>query len=163
MIDDDKYWETRWEYGEPIRVPLLKLENEKSLSSKSDQQLIAILENPAEWMPSVLELTHLELARRSISPEQIAEGISTIAKQKAEEFQQRSTKPMTVWETFLAAFYGGILGLVIGLIFVNSQASEFKKTGYFLKHRRAWRVFWLAITLKFALFGILMLIAFASH
>ena len=57
----------------------------KSLSEKSDQELIAILENPADWMPPVVEFARSELAHRSISTEQITQTIDINAKQKADE------------------------------------------------------------------------------
>ncbi len=132
---------------------------EKGLSTKSDQELIAMLENPSDWMPFVLNLVRSELGRRSISPAQVDERIAIKAKQIAEDFQKRSTLPLTSWETIWTVLYG-VIGL-IGLFFVNSQASSFKTDGYLLKHRKSWRVFWLVFGLKTLLVAIIILIAIA--
>ncbi|MGA3284266.1 MAG: hypothetical protein ABSD57_07400 [Verrucomicrobiota bacterium] len=113
----------------------------KSLSEKSDQELIGILESPADWKPEVIDFARSELGRRSISTAQIDQKLADSTKQKAEEFQKRSTEPLSFWETVFTALYGGGLGL-LGLIFVWPQASRFKSSGFLLKSKKSWHIYW---------------------
>lgn len=129
----------------------------KSLSEKSDAELIAILENPTDWMPPVVEFVRSELARRSVSTAQIDQKLADDAKHDVEELQKRSTEPLSVWETFLAALYGGGLGL-LGLLCVWHDTSRFKSDGYLLKTKRSWRIYWLAFSVRVAI--VLLLVAY---
>jgi hypothetical protein len=129
----------------------------KSLSEKSDAELIAILENPTDWMPPVVEFARSELARRSVSTEQITQTIDINAKQKADELQQRSVQPLSTWDKFFTVLYGGILGL-IGLIFVGFQASRLKSDGYLLKSKTMWRIYFIAFGVRVAI--VLLLVAY---
>jgi len=54
----------------------------KDLSEKSNQELIAILENPSDWLPQIVEFARSELGRRLISTEQIDQTLAVNAKQK---------------------------------------------------------------------------------
>jgi hypothetical protein len=144
-------------------LPELSVEQElaESLSSKSDQELIGILERPADWKPEVVDFAHSELGRRSISPEQIEQKIAEDAKQKAEAFQKRSDVPLTFWESVFTALYGAGLGL-FGLIFVWPQASRFKTEGYILKSRKSWRLYWMAFGARLAVVVILVIVVVAT-
>jgi hypothetical protein len=90
-------------------------EIQKGLSTKSDQELIGILESPADWMPSVLELTRSELRRRSISPEQIEDRVALVAKQKLEKPVSRS---FFRWRSAAIALW--LLGVVYGIVGVGN-------------------------------------------
>jgi hypothetical protein len=68
----------------------------KSLCEKSDQELIGILQNPADWMPEVADFARSELGRRSISTAQIDQKLAANTKHKAEELQKRSIEPLDI-------------------------------------------------------------------
>jgi hypothetical protein len=129
----------------------------KSLSEKSDQELIGILETPADWRPEVIDFSRSELARRSISTTQIDQKLAVNTKHTAEELQKRSIEPLTFWEKFFAALYGGGLGL-IGLICVWHDTSRFKSEGFLLKSKKSWRLYWLAFGVRMAI--VFLVIAF---
>jgi hypothetical protein len=118
----------------------------KDLSEKSNQELISILENPADWVPQVIDFARSELTRRSVSVEQIDQRLAIDAKQKAEEFKLRSTQPLTTWEFFFAAICG-FIGL-IGLIFVASKASRLKSDGFMLKSKKSWQIWGIVFGIK---------------
>jgi hypothetical protein len=129
----------------------------KSFSEKSDQELIGILETPADWRPEIVDYVCAELGRRSISTAQIDQKLAENTKQKAEELQKRSIMPLTFWETFFAALDGGALGL-FGLLFLWPQASRFKREGFLLKAKKSWRIYWLAFCVRIAI--VIFVIAF---
>ena len=113
----------------------------KNLSEKSDQDLIAIVANPADWMPPVVEFARSELGRRSISVDQINQMLAINAKHESEEFQQKSNQALTAWEITWTAL-AGVLGL-LGLIFVIPQSSRFTSNGFLRKAKQSWRIYWL--------------------
>jgi hypothetical protein len=133
----------------------------KSLSEKSDQELIGILERPADWKPEVVDFARSELGRRSISTAQIEQTLTEKMKQKDEEFQKRSSVPLTFWESVFTALYGAGLGL-LGLFFVWPQTSRFKSEGYILKSKKSWRLYWFAFGVRLAAVIILVIIAVAT-
>lgn len=133
----------------------------KSLSAKSNQELIAILEEPDNWMPPVIEFARSELGRRSISTAQIDHVIANNAEQKADEYQRRATEPLSFWETVFSALYGGGLGL-IGLLFLWRQSSQFRVEGFLLKSNKSWRIYWLAFGIRIAVMLILFGITIAT-
>ena len=133
----------------------------KSLSEKSDQELIGILENPADWRPEVVDFARLELGRRSVSTAQIEQTLTEKTKLKDEELQRRSSVPLTSWESVFTALYGAGLGL-LGLLFVWPQASRFKSEGYILKSKKSWRLYWFAFGARLAAVVILVVIAVAT-
>jgi hypothetical protein len=137
----------------------------KSLSEKSVQELIDILEKPGDWMPEVVGFARSELGRRSISTTQIDQTLAENAKQKAEELKERSSEPLTFWEAFFAALDGGALGL-FGLLFLWPQANRFKRDGFLLKAKKSWRIYWLAFGIRMAIVLLLVvffIIASAGH
>jgi hypothetical protein len=129
----------------------------RSLSDKSNQELIGILETPADWRPEIVEFARSELGRRSISAAQIDQNLTDKAKKKAEELQKKSTDPLSFWETASTVLYGGGLGL-LGLLFVWPQTSRFEAEGYLLKSKKSWRIYWIAFGVRMA--AVLLLIAF---
>jgi hypothetical protein len=129
----------------------------KSLSEKSDSELIGILENSADWKPEVVDFARSELGRRSISTTQIDQKLADNAAQKAEELRKRSTEPLTFWETVFAAIDGGALGL-FGLVFLWPQASRFKSDGYLLKSKKSWQLYWFAFGVRITI--VLLVIGF---
>ena len=133
----------------------------KSLSGKSNQELIAILEKPDDWMPPAVEFARSELGRRSISAAQIDQKLDDDAKQKAEELQKRATEPLSFWETVFSALYGGGLGL-FGLLFLWPQASRFQSEGFLLKSKKSWRIYWLAFGVRAAVALVLVGIAITT-
>lgn len=68
----------------------------KSLSAKSDRELIDILDNSADWRPEVVDFARSELGRRSTSNAQIAEKLVERTKQRATELQKQAM-PLTFW------------------------------------------------------------------
>ena len=132
-----------------------------SISVKSNQELIGILEHPAEWRQEVVDFARSELGRRSISSAQIDQTLVKKAGQRAEELQERATVPLTFWESTFTILYGAALGL-LGLIFVWPQASGFKCSGYTLKHHKSWRIYWLAFGIRFAAVVVIVIIAFVT-
>jgi hypothetical protein len=82
-------------------------------------------------------------------------------KQKDEEFQKRSSVPLTFWESVFTALYGAGLGL-LGLFFVWPQTSRFKSEGYILKSKKSWRLYWFAFGVRLAAVIILVIIAVAT-
>ena len=147
--------------GAELPVQSVEEELAESLSSKSDQELIEILEHPADWRPEVVDFARSELGRRSVSPEQIEQKIACDAKQRAEEFQKRSYVPLTFWESVFTALYGACLGL-FGLFFVWPQASRFKTDGYILKSKKSWRLYWMAFGARMAVVVILIIVVAAT-
>jgi hypothetical protein len=147
--------------GADLPEQSVELELAESLSSKTDQELIGMLERPAEWRPEVVDFARSELGRRSFSPEQIEQKIAKNTMQQAEAFQKRSDVPLTFWESVFTALYGAGLGL-FGLLFVWPQASQFKTEGYILKSRKSWRLYWLAFGARLAVVVILIIIAVAA-
>ena len=133
----------------------------RTQAEKTDQELIDILESPADWKPEVVDFARLELRRRSISPEQIEQKIAEDAKQRAEAFQKRADVPLTFWESVFTALYGAGLGL-FGLLFVWPRASRFKSDGYILKSRKSWRLYWMAFAGRLAVVVILIIAAVAT-
>lgn len=129
----------------------------KSLSEQSDQELIGILENPADWRPEVVEFARSELGRRSLSIENIDQTLAEKSKQRAEELQKRADVPLTFWESVFTALYGAGLGL-LGALFVYFQVSRFKAEGYTLKCTRSWRLYWFAFGARIV--GIILLVIF---
>jgi hypothetical protein len=129
----------------------------KSLSEKSDQELIGILDTPADWRPEVVDFARSELGRRSISTEQIDQKLAENTKHKAEELQKRLIVPLTFWDIFFTAMYGGALGL-FGLLLLWPQASRFKREGFLLKAKKSWRIYWLAFGVRMAI--VFLVIAF---
>jgi hypothetical protein len=83
---------------------------EKGLSTKSDQELIAILENPTDWMASVLEFARSELLRRSIALEHIDDRIANNSKGKAQE-----SAPASFFRWRIAATALWLLGILHGV------------------------------------------------
>lgn len=134
----------------------------KSLSEKSDQELIGILETPADWRPEVIDFARSELGRRSISTTQIDQKLASNTKHTAEELQKRSIEPLTFWQTFFAALYGGGLGL-LGLICVWYDTSRFKSDGYQLKAKKSWRIYWLALGVRITAVVLLIIIAVSTR
>jgi hypothetical protein len=129
----------------------------KSLSEKSDQELIGILDTPADWRPEVIDFVRSELGRRSISTSQIDQKLADNTRQRVEELQKKSIEPLSFWDTVFTALYGGGLGL-FGLIFVWPQSSRFKSDGFVLKYKKSWQIYWLAFGVRMAI--VLLLIAY---
>ncbi|HEX3627046.1 MAG TPA: hypothetical protein VH280_16675 [Verrucomicrobiae bacterium] len=121
-------------------TPLIDSELAKSLSKKTDQELVAILECPADWRPEVVDFARFELGRRSVPMEQIEEALAKTEKLKDEELQKRSNVPLPLWESILPVLAGFGLNL-FGLIYVGLQASRYKSDGYALKSKRMWRLY----------------------
>ena len=136
----------------------------KSLSEKSDQELVGILENPADWRPEVIDFARSELARRAASPAQVVSPAQTEqkleedTKKTDEERQKRSSLPLSFWESVFTAFYGAGLGL-LGLFFVWARSSRFKSNGYTLKSKKSWQLYWFAFGVRLAVVAILVIIA----
>jgi ABC-type Fe3+-siderophore transport system permease subunit len=122
--------------------PSIDSELAKSLSEKSDQELIGILQSPTDWKPEVVDFARSELGRRSVSTARIEQTLAEKTKQKDEELQKRSSVPLTFWESFLSVLFGATLTL-FGLIFAGLQASRFNSEGYILKSKWTWRLYWL--------------------
>jgi hypothetical protein len=130
----------------------------KSLSEKSDRELIDILGNPADWKPEVVDFARSELGRRSISTAQIDQKLAEEKKQKAEELEKKSNEPLTFWESVFAAFNGAVLGL-LGLFFVWPRAARFKSNGYILKSKKSWRLYWFGFGVRLTAVVILITIS----
>src|SRR5215470_16760534 len=113
----------------------------KSLSEKSVRELVAILENPGDWKPEVIDFARMELGRRSIQVDQV---LAEAMKEKAEESQKRGTVALTFRESFFAALYGVGLGF-LGLVFQWPAASRFQSNSYILKHQKSWQLYWFFI------------------
>jgi hypothetical protein len=133
----------------------------RTLSEKTDQELIGILESPTDWEAKAVGFARSELGRRSISTAQIEQMIAEKTKRKAEELQQRSSVRLTFWESVFIALDGAALGL-LGLFFVWPQASRFKSDGYILKSEKSWRLYWFAFGVRLAAVVILVIIAVAT-
>ena len=129
----------------------------KSLSDKSEQELISILENSADWRPEVVDFVRSELEKRSISTAQVDQLLLERARQKDEELQRKSRVKMTFWESVFTALYGACLGL-LGLLFVWHQVSVFKSEGFALKVKRSWRLYWYAFGVRMAVLAVLIAI-----
>lgn len=130
------------------------LEIIQSLSEMSSQELIGILEVPADWTPAALEFARLELARRSVNIEQ---EIAVSATRRTEELQRRSIQPLTRTEFAWVTLYG-VIGL-LGLYFVWGDASRYKAEGYLLKSQRCWRVYGIVFGIRMAVLTVGVLIA----
>lgn len=129
----------------------------KSLSQKSDDELIHILEKADLWRSEVIDFAKLELKRRSVSTAQIEQSLAEKSKRREEELEKRSSIPLTFWESVFTALYGAGLGL-LGLLFVWPQASRFESDGYILKSEKSWRLYWFAFGLRAAVIIIAIII-----
>jgi len=123
----------------------------KSLSEKSDKELVGILESPDYWQPDVVEFARSELGRRSVPVEQIESKITEKARIDVEELQKKAQLPLAsrdvVWTVI-----NGIIGLAgPGFFCQYWLASGFKNEGYLLKSKKSWRLFWLVFAISFIL------------
>lgn len=132
-------------------MPNLNPELIKSLSEKTDKELIGILESPDYWQPEVVEFARSELARRSVPVEQIEGEITEKAKIEAEELQKKAQVPLTSSDVVWTVINGIIGPMGPGLLLQFWLASGFKNEGYFLKSKKSWRLFWLVFAIAFVL------------
>jgi hypothetical protein len=109
----------------------------KSLSEKSDNDLVGILESPADWQPEVVEFVRSELERRSVPVEQIESKIKEKAKLDAEELQKRAQVPLASGDVVWTVINGIIGPMGPGLLLQFWIASGFKNKGYFLKSKKS--------------------------
>jgi len=127
----------------------LKPELIKSLSEKSDKELVGILESPDYWQPEVVEFARAELARRSAPVEQIESKIAEKARMDTEELQKKAQVPLASGDVVWTVI-NGIIGLAgPGFFCQYWLASGFKNEGYLLKSKRSWRLFWLVFAIGF--------------
>lgn len=118
----------------------------QSLSGKSDQELIGILANPADWRPEVVEFARAELEHRSTSGAQVDEKVAEITEGR----KLRSDVPLSSQQCILPFVLGFVFGF-LGFLFVWRRASRFEKEGYTLKAQKTWHLCWLGIGVRLAL------------
>jgi hypothetical protein len=128
----------------------------KSLSEKSEDELLAMLGSPSDWRTEVLDFARSELGRRSVSTVEIDQALSEKAKEHAETLGKRAEVPMTFWESAFSVIYGAGLGM-LGLLAIWPQASRFKSQGYLLKAQKSWTLYWLGFGSRIVLVLILIL------
>src|SRR5512141_931254 len=97
----------------------------RSLSEKSERELMGILENPDDWRPEIVDFARSELRRRSVSTAQIDQKLAEEARQKAEQLGPEASEPLSFRAAVLPVICGAVLGL-LGLLLVWPQASHFK-------------------------------------
>lgn len=130
----------------------------ESLSARSDQDLMDILENPVDWRPDVVDFARAELRRRSNSPAEMDQKLDEYKNRRSVESDTRAIAPMTQGESVLTVVYGAVLG-VLGLVFAWHQASRFRSAGFILKAENCWRLYWTAFGVRVAIVVLLVVIA----
>ena len=84
-----------------------------------------------------------------------AEATTAPIKDEPKKLSPQMTGGLTVWE-FTSVVLGGLIGL-LGLVFVWPMAAGFKSSGFPIKAKRTWKVYWLVFGIKCLLMLIVIL------
>jgi hypothetical protein len=108
-----------------------------SLTQKSDEELLAMLDTPEDWRPEVVDFARDELTHRSVD---IDKQLAALP-QHDPEVQRKATEPLSRWQ-FFWAIVAGACPLLPGIILAWSEASRYKSEGFQSKSQQFWNICW---------------------
>jgi hypothetical protein len=119
-----------------------------TVSKKSNQELLAMLAKPEDWVPKALELARAELTRRGVTADQVVQHVA----EKRVALAERAGQPLPTEQKGLTVLCA-IVGLV-GLVYVWPKAVQYETEGFHLNARMTWRAYWMTFGIIWAvLFG----------
>ncbi len=120
------------------------------IKKQTDQELIDIYNNPADYNPEFVKLVYMELQLRNVPIEAYADVRDQNEEVRKQQLQQgKKGSPLYILLSFVLALLGGLLGIYAGYIYSQSKTKDNDGEQYYVydEQTRHWGniIMWMGI------------------